>query len=243
MSERSAVVTGAAGGIGLALATELTRRDHRVLLADIDEQGLATAATELDGARAVPTDVGDRQAMTALAEAAGGCDVLCLNAGLLSTDVGPPWESSPAEWDRVLAVNLGGVVNGLAAFVPAMVERGEAASILITASLAGVVTWPGGGPYAASKHAVVAVAEQAALALADSLITVSLLCPALVRTGMSPEGADPAAVATEALDAVDAGVFAIIPDLWQDAVRDRGATLASGRLPAVPQPGGEAGSS
>ena len=60
---------------------------------------------------------------------------------------------------------------------------------------------------------------------------------------MSPDGADPAAVAAEALDAIDAGAFSIIPDLWQDAVRDRGATLASGRLPAVPQPRGEADSS
>ncbi|HUG83750.1 MAG TPA: SDR family NAD(P)-dependent oxidoreductase [Euzebya sp.] len=112
-------------------------------------------------------------------------------------------------------------------------------TILITASLAGVVTFPTGGAYAATKHAVVAVAEQAAMALADSPVDVTVLCPALVRTGMSSEGSDPMDVAAMALDACRRGVFAIIPDEWRDAVSDRAASLASGELPAVPHPAPE----
>ena len=91
--------------------------------------------------------------VTGAASGIGPVDLLCLNAGVLSTSMGAPWEASPAEWDRVLGVNLHGVVNGLRAFVPLLLERDQPSHILITASLAGALTWSGGGPYAASKHA------------------------------------------------------------------------------------------
>jgi NAD(P)-dependent dehydrogenase (short-subunit alcohol dehydrogenase family) len=152
------------------------------------------------------------------------------------------WETDPDEWWRVLGTNLGGVVNGLASFVPRMLERATPSSILITGSLAGVATWPGGGPYAASKHAVVAVAEQAALSLADTQISVSVLCPALVRTGMSDDGEDAAVVAGRALEAVGSGRFAIIPEEWTDAVRRRVHDLAGGNQPSLPAPTTPAGS-
>lgn len=97
-----------------------------------------------------------------------------------------------------------------------------------------MATWPGGGPYAESKHAVVTVAEQAALALADTPITVTVLCPALVRTGMSDIGADPADVAEAALSAVDDRTFAVLPDGWATAVTDRGRRLAAGQQPMLP---------
>ncbi len=166
----------------------------------------------------------------------GPVDLLCLNAGVLSTSMGPPWEATPAEWDRVLGVNLHGVINGLRAFIPLLLKRGEPSQILITASLAGVVTWPGGGPYAASKHAVLAVAEQAAMHLADSGISVTVLCPALVRSGMSDIGDDPDEVAALALDAVADGQFAVVRPGWISALQVRTDILTTGQQPTTPAP-------
>jgi NAD(P)-dependent dehydrogenase (short-subunit alcohol dehydrogenase family) len=135
----------------------------------------------------------------------------------------------------VFDVNVGGVLNGLGSFVPLLLDRPAPSTLLITASLAGLTTWPMGGVYGASKHAVVAIAEQAALELDDSQITVSVLCPALVRTGMSPEGEDSLVVVETALDAVDAGQFTIVSDEWHAAIRERFETLISGRRPRLPR--------
>ncbi|MFC4120749.1 SDR family oxidoreductase [Nonomuraea zeae] len=233
----SAVVTGAAGGIGRALAARLHADGARVVLSDVDAAALGATAAELGApSSAVPADVGDPAAMDALAAAVPEPDLVCLNAGIVGRDLGLPWEVSPEDWDRVFAVNVRGVVNGLRAFVPRMLAGGRPGHLLITASLAGLVTFPAGGAYAASKHAVVAVAEQAALALAGTAIGVTLLCPALVRTGMSPEGADPSDVAATALAAVRAGTFAVVPDGWDAAILRRGERLASGGRPELPQP-------
>ena len=148
------------------------------------------------------------------------------------------WSTPDEEWDRVLAVNLGGVRNGLAAFVPRLLAIGRRHRLLITASLAGVTTWPIGGAYAASKHAVVAVAEQTALSLIDTSISVTLLCPALVRTGMSPIGEDPEAVAAAGLDACRQGRFAVVPDEWHAAVHERAAWLTRSGRPHRRRAGG-----
>jgi NAD(P)-dependent dehydrogenase (short-subunit alcohol dehydrogenase family) len=137
----------------------------------------------------------------------------------------------------VLAVNVGGVVNGLRAFVPQLLAAGQPGHMLITASLAGLATFPGGGAYGASKHAVVAIAEQAALALADTQVGVTVLCPALVRTGMSPVGDEPADVAEEALTAVHEGRFAVVPTAWRQAILQRAEHLTSGLPPTSPTPG------
>ena len=174
------------------------------------------------------------QSMESLAERVGAPTHLCLNAGILSGHTGAPWEAPPAEWQRMLAVNLGGVVNGLRAFVPPMLTSGDPCSILITGSLAGVLTWPGGGPYAATKHAVVAVAEQAAQALQHTNIAVTLLCPALVRTAMSEVGESANDVAEQALSAMDARQFAVIPAAWSAAISRRAQGLTDGRRPTVP---------
>jgi NAD(P)-dependent dehydrogenase (short-subunit alcohol dehydrogenase family) len=86
------------------------------------------------------------------------------------------------------------------------------------------------------QNAVVTVAEQAALALADTAVSVTALCPALVRSGMSEVGDDPAEVAEDALGAAARGEFIVLPDEWREAVRARGGRLASGRLPELPRP-------
>lgn len=234
--DRTSVVTGAASGIGRALATLLARRGYDLTLVDIDRPGVQSLAADLGAGRAATLDVSDHNAMQDLADDIGAVDVLCLNAGVVSTSMGPPWEASPEEWTRVLDVNLLGVVNGLRSFVPLQLASDQPSQILITASLAGVLTWPGGGPYAASKHAVVAVAEQTALHLADTHVSVAVMCPALVRTAMSDIGDDPLDVATVALDAAAAGRFAVLPPSWSTAVHARADTLTSGKSPQLPTP-------
>ena len=143
--QRTAVVTGAASGIGAALARALVARAHDVVLADIDEDALRAVATDI-GARPIPTDVADPEAMERLAAEAGPVDLVCLNAGIVSTHQGPVWEAPADEWERVLAVNVGGIVNGLRAFVPRLLDRGRPAHVLVTASLAGLLTWPAEAP-------------------------------------------------------------------------------------------------
>ena len=218
----TAVVTGAAGGIGRALARRLAAAGHLVHLADVSDT--ADLANEVGGV-AHSVDVSDAEDMDRLAASAQDAEVVCLNAGVLGASMGPPWEAPAEEWQRLLDVNLLGVVNGLRSFVPAMLARERPGRLVVTASLAGLVTFPGGGAYAATKHALVAVAEQAALALQGTPVTVTLLCPALVRSGMSESGEDLDVVAAEVLAAAEDGRFLVMPVEW---------------APELPAPGGEA---
>ncbi len=98
----------------------------------------------------------------------------------------------------------------------------------------GLLSFPGGGAYAASKHAVVAVAEQTAVALQDTGVSVTVLCPGLVRSAMSDVGVDPAQVATEGLAAVRAGRFLVAPREWSIAIRQRTENLLDGDPPSCP---------
>ena len=231
----TAVVTGAASGIGRALAVVLYTRGADLVLADVDATALDVAALEL-GATPVTVDVADPAAMSALAAQVPQARLICLNAGVVGQSLGAPWEVPPSEWDRVFDVNLGGVVNGLRAFVPGWLASGERAHVLITASLAGLAVFPGGGAYGPSKHAVTAVAQQAAMALVDTAVGVTVICPALVSTGMSSEGVEPSEVADLALQAVDEGVFALVPSEWQAAVLKQRASIVNGRQPSPPAP-------
>ena len=231
----SAVVTGAGSGIGRALAEALHARGAELVLADIDRDALAATAARL-GAVGVEADVSDPAAMADLAAQASDARLICLNAGVVGPSLGPPWEVPPAEWDHVFAINVGGVVNGLRAFVPGLLAAGGPAHVLITASLAGLAVFPGGGAYGPSKHAVAAVAQHAAMALADTPVRVSMICPALVATAMSPEGVDPAVVADEALQSVEDGVFAVVPSAWKAAVVAQVEQVSSGLLPTSPAP-------
>ncbi|MGH3503563.1 MAG: SDR family NAD(P)-dependent oxidoreductase [Nocardioidaceae bacterium] len=235
MDGMTAVVTGAGSGIGRALARALARRGADLVLADVNTIALHGISESL-GARGIPTDVAAPAAVEALAQAASGARLVCLNAGIVGKDLGAPWEVTAQDWDRVFAVNVGGVVNGLRAFVPRLLAANRPAHILITGSLAGAATFPGGGAYGPSKHAVVAVAEHAAIALADTPVGVSVICPALVSTGMSSEGADPAEVAAKALATIEDGTFAAIPHEWQHAVVTAATRLASGQRPKAPAP-------
>ncbi|MFB9903209.1 SDR family NAD(P)-dependent oxidoreductase [Allokutzneria oryzae] len=231
----TAVVTGAASGIGRALAEALHARGARLVLTDIDGDALSATATRL-GATAVAADVADPAAMSALAAQAPQARLICLNAGVVGQQLGAPWEVTPEDWNRVFDINVGGVVNGLRAFVPQLLAAGEPANVLITASLAGLTVFPGGGAYGPSKHAVTAIAAHAAMALADTPVRVSMICPALVATGMSSEGVEPSVVAAEALQAIDDGVFAVAPGEWHEAVVAQAGQIVSGRQPTPPAP-------
>ena len=234
---KTAVVTGAASGIGAALAERLADRGARLILADRALEPLEQLATRLR-VKSVLVDVSDPVDCDRLGDVAAEARLVCLNAGVTSSHAGPVWDAPPEEWQRVVGVNLGGVVNGLRTFVPRLLEAAVPAYVLITASLAGLATWPGGGPYAASKHAVITVAEQAGLALADSNVHITVLCPALVRSGMSDEGDDPLDVADTALTAIAAGRFLAVPSIWNDAIRQRAERLVAGLPPVVPAPEG-----
>lgn len=188
----TAVITGAASGIGAGLAREAVRRGMTVVLADCDAAALADVAAALGPqAYAYPTDVRDPAALEALAEAAfaqhGGVDLLFNNAGVLTT--GLSWEISADAWQRALDINIGGVVNGLRAFVPRMIAAGAAARIINTASVGGFLPSPFMAPYSATKFAVVALTESLAgeLAALGCPIAVSLLAPGPVKTDIFRE--------------------------------------------------------
>jgi NAD(P)-dependent dehydrogenase (short-subunit alcohol dehydrogenase family) len=139
-----AVVTGAAGGIGLALAERFARSGMHVVLADVDEAALDAAAGTVAAlgveTLAVPTDVSDEAAVQALAAAAlerfGAAHVVCNNAGVAT--MADPWTGPLSSWEWVVGVNLWGVIHGVRAFLPILVEQGEG-HIVNTASIAGLL--------------------------------------------------------------------------------------------------------
>jgi len=187
---QTAVVTGAASGIGLALARELVGAGLQVVLADVEEGPLRAAVAELGAGGAavlgVPTDVSDGAQVDALArqvvDAFGPVHLLCNNAGVGGG--GLIAELGEADWAWVLGVNLWGVIHGLRAFLPGMLAHGQPAHVVNTASVLGLITAPFTGPYAASKFAVEAITETLfhELAMTGSPVGVSVLCPGWVRT-------------------------------------------------------------
>lgn len=189
---KTAVVTGAASGIGLALAERFAAARMRVVLADIEEDALNRAVEQLEARQAevigVPINTMVRESVFDLAKRAidafGKVHVLCNNAGVASTSSVNTaiWEQSGSEWDWVLGVNFNGVLYGLEAFVPHMLEHGESGHIVNTASLAALM--PGGGTYGVSKHGVLALTETLYndLKARGAAISASVLCPGFVNT-------------------------------------------------------------
>jgi NAD(P)-dependent dehydrogenase (short-subunit alcohol dehydrogenase family) len=190
---RTAVVTGAASGIGLATAHLLAHEGMQLVLADIETGALAAAeaAIKAKGADvlAVPCDVGSEEAVNDLAHAAfntfGRVHVLFNNAGVAATAAtlrSRAWEGPLADWNWTLNVNFMGVLHGVRAFVPRMLDAGGEGHIVNTASIAGLLT--GANPYSVSKHAVVCLTEGLYRDLREmgALLSASVLCPGLINT-------------------------------------------------------------
>ena len=192
-----AVVTGAASGIGHALSTALARRGAIVILADIDEAGVKAAADEL--AARTPTvvagtalDVSDAGAVAELmgrtAADHGRIDLLFNNAGIGVW--GDVTELTLAHWNRVIDVNLRGVIHGVAAAYPVMIRQGRG-HIVNTASLAGLVPGPLLTPYAMTKHAVVGLSTSLRAEAASHGVRVSVVCPGVIETPLLDKGNPP----------------------------------------------------
>jgi len=193
LRDRVAVVTGAGSGIGRALALACAGQGCKVVLADIEAQPLAESAAMVGDVGvetlAVATDVSDAQSVAALADATierfGAVHILCNNAGVGGG--GLIKNQQLVDWKWVVDVNLWGVIHGLHSFLPHLMQADEA-HIMSTASVAGLMSLPGLGPYNATKYAVVAIMETLYVEMAQdpqSNIGVSVLCPGVVNTNIA----------------------------------------------------------
>jgi len=185
-----AVITGAGSGIGRAIANRCGQDGMKVVLADIEQQALDRAEQELKsigaGVMAVRTDVSSADSVEALAQKAlhafGGVHLLFNNAGVGAGST--VWDSTLADWQWVMGVNLWGVVHGIRAFMPLMLAQDTECHIVNTASVAGLLPYHPSAPYQVTKHAVVALSENLYFSLAqrNAKIKVSVLCPGWVKT-------------------------------------------------------------
>ncbi len=186
-----AVITGGASGIGRALGERCVREGMKVVLADIEEKALIHAEAEMRAAGGsvigVVTDVSNAESIEKLfrktLDAFGAVHLLCNNAGI-GARIPSIWESTTADWEWALGVNLWSVIHGLRIFVPRMLEQDSEGHIVNTASVVGLMVPPGGATYAVSKHGVVVLSEILYHELRDrnSKIGVSVLCPGFVNT-------------------------------------------------------------
>lgn len=239
---RVAVITGGASGIGRALADRFGAAGMRLAVADVEPAALDAAVADLRAAGTETIgrvcDVSDAAQVEAFAAETfdhyGTAHLVCNNAGVGGTP-GTTWESDPAGWEWTLGVNLMGVVHGIRAFVPHLVEQREG-HVVNTASLAGLKGAPFMAAYVAAKHAVVGISESLALEfdMIDHRLGVSVLCPGFVRTRIAESGrnwpdrlgANPTAVAGSpagdfvrglVAGGIDPAAYAV---MVEDAVRD-----------------------
>lgn len=195
LSGKVAVVTGAASGIGFAMAERFAREGMQVVLADIDADKLGTAVESLREREfdviGAQTDVSSSDSVEALAakavETYGKVHLLCNNAGVVGGNAGPRsvlWEASLNDWLWVTGVNYWGVANGIRVFVPLMLSHGEEGHVVNTASCHGLM--PGNGVYGATKHAIVSMSESLYrdFERMNTKLHVTCLCPGLVNTDM-----------------------------------------------------------
>lgn len=191
--EKTAVITGAASGIGRAIANLAASKGMKLILADIEETALEETAQSLQeqGAEvlAIPTDVSKAAQVENLADktikAFGAVHLLFNNAGVnAGTSI---WESTLEDWDWILGVNLWGVIHGIRTFTPLMFSQDTPCHIVNTSSITGLISSPDLGLYKVTKHAVVSLSETLfhELKEQDSKVGVSVLCPSWVNTQLA----------------------------------------------------------
>lgn len=237
-----AVITGAASGIGTGLARKALALGMRLVIADVRAEELRNFAATLEGELlAVPVDVRDPAAVEGLAEAAwnrfGQVDMLFNNAGVMAT--GFSWEIEPERWQRSMAVNVDGVLNGIRSFVPRLLKAARPAHIVNTSSVGGFLPAPLMAPYSVSKAAVVALTESLhfELQMIGAPVRVSLLAPGPVKSGIfdNPFGqtVDPASAAFVDTMRMMLTANGLAPDEFATLAFDG---LAEGRYWLFPQP-------
>ena len=248
LKDKVAVVTGAGSGIGEGIARAAVAAGMKVVVADIDGANAERVATELgERAVAVTVDVSSLASVEALRDASlahyGAVHLLCNNAGVW---VGALMQEADIEdWKFLIDVNLYGVINGVKAFLPLLIEQGEG-HIVNTASMGGLISGPPEGLYTTSKFAVMGLSEALLLEVANQGVGVSVLCPGLVNTNLitqscalraamvnagknhnqpAPDvasGISPGLVGEQVIDAVREGGFYIIThDDYRDILKMR----------------------
>ncbi len=187
---KTAFITGGGSGIGLGMAKVFAKAGMQVVIADLRQDHLDEAMAFFNKANQpvypIALDVADRNAMARAAREAedvyGPVHVLCNNAGI--NIIGPSDQAGYEDWDWLLGVNLGGVINGLVTFIPRIKEHKQGGHIVNTSSIAGIVAGPGNGIYAATKFAIRGLSESLRYDLAPYGIGVSVLCPGTVATNL-----------------------------------------------------------
>jgi len=211
---RTALVTGAAAGIGFGIAEALAKAGARVVLTDVDADGLERAAPAIGpNAATFALDVTDRRQWLAAAafveEAFGPLDILVNNAGI-GPDLKPLADVSPESFDRLIAINLTGVFNGVHAFAAGMRARGRG-HIINTGSMASLTAMPRLGPYTTAKFGVLGLSEVLRAEMAPFGVGVSVVCPGLVRTrlGQTASGATPPAATPSFIEPAVVGALVV----------------------------------
>ncbi|MDX1733719.1 MAG: SDR family NAD(P)-dependent oxidoreductase [Halioglobus sp.] len=257
---KTAVVTGAGSGIGRALASRCAEEGMNIAIADVQparleslREALATTGARVLCAELDVADAADQQAFARdCIETFGTPALLFNNAGILR--VGNAWSHPGGEWERIFSINVLGVVNGINAFLPSMLDRGEPAHIINTGSVGSLVAAPGMAQYTATKMAVRGITETLAydLAAKGAPIDVSLLCPGPVLTSISDDllGIEPGDGSSEHLMAGQPGfitaedcasrVFAAIAErrFWifthpfNDYLREKMDAIVRGEYPS-----------
>lgn len=208
---RVAVVTGAASGIGFALAHALAAEGANVLMADIDGPAVDAAAAHVRATGAeiesMAFDVRDPEAVERAGFQAmdrfGGLHIAVNNAGIVNG--GTSWELPLEAWHAVIDVNLWGVIHGIRGFVPRILETGTEGHVVNIASMAAVTALAGIGPYTVAKHGVLGLSDvvRAELAAIGSPVGVSVVFPGRIRSTMNPIGTvEPSTVALNVIDAI-----------------------------------------
>ncbi|MFL9682676.1 SDR family NAD(P)-dependent oxidoreductase [Streptomyces sp. KL110A] len=243
---RVAVVTGASSGIGAGLARQAAKLGMKVVLADIAADRLAAFAEELRATGAevesVVTDVADPGSVEALADTAytrfGTVDLLVNNAGIMA--MGYSWEIPAERWDAMLRVNIGGYVNGIRAFVPRMLERGERAWVVNVSSIGGLLPSPLMAPYSVTKFGTLALSESLhyEMLMKGAPIQVSVVTPGSVKSEIF-KAARPGETAPPEIAAFNerlqtlADEHGLTPEEHAERVLDM---VAEGKYWAIPQP-------